>query len=246
MRRLSLALVAVVLLIGPAAQAGDHDGARRFALSVGVGTFDEQGSDLMLRKDGEPGNPIVGWMGSDQVAAALAFDVRPGLTVDLSYARLDYDFGSDLVMTESDGELTSTQIATGTMDEYRLTLMLDVDLLGDDPTYYVSPQRKSRWRFAVFVAAAMTKAGDVEVADAGRQLLGIEGIDTGGQSSAGFGARMDYRLWRSGCTVGADVGWMWKLNGDLFTVNTTSDSPYLGTTVAHEGLNFLIGLSYHI
>jgi hypothetical protein len=245
MQRFSLALVVVLLLIGPAARAGDHEGARRFTVSVGVGSFDEQGSDVMLRKDGAPGNPIIGWMGSGQVAAALAYDLRPGLTVDLSYARLDYDFGSDLVMTEPDGELMSTQIATGSMDEYRLTVLFDMDLLGDHPTYYVSPQRKTKWRFAMFAAAAMTKARDVDVADDGRQLLGIESIDTGGQSSAGLGARMDYRLGRSGCTIGADVGWMWKLSGDLFTVNTTPDSPYSGTTVAHEGLNFLANLAYH-
>jgi hypothetical protein len=246
MRRLSLALVALLLLIEPAAQAGDYQGAKRFAISVGVGSFDEQGSDVMLRKDGEPGNPIIGWMGSDQVAGAVGYDVRPGLTVDLSYARLDYDFGSDLVMTGPDGEFASTQIATGSMDEYRLAVMLDMELLGDRPTYYVSPQRKARWRFAVFAAAAVTKARDVDVADAGRQLLGIEGIDKGRQSSAGFGARMDYRLGRSACTIGADVGWMWRLNGDLFTVNTTPDSPYLGTRVEHQGLNFMIWLSYHL
>jgi hypothetical protein len=245
MRRLSLALVAVLLLIGPEARAGDHDGARRVAIGVGVGTFDEQGSDLMLRKDGEPGNPIIGWMGSDQVAADFAYDLGPGLTVDLSYARLDYDFGTDLVMTEPGGGFASTQIATGSMDEYRLAVLLDIDLLGDHPTYYVSPQRKSKWRFAVFAAVAMTTTGDVNVADAGRELLGIEGIETGSQSSAGVGAQMDYRLGRSGFTIGADVGWMWKLSGDLFTVNTTSDSPYAGTTVAHEGLDFLFNLAYH-
>ena len=245
MRRLSVGFVALLVLIGPVARAGDHEGARRFAVSVGAGAFDEQGSDVMLRKDGEPGNPIIGSMGSDQVAAGLAYDVRPGLTVDLSYVRLDYDFGTDLVMTESYLGLLSTQVATGSMDEYRLTVMLDMDLLGDNHTYYVSPQRKSKFRFAVFAAVAMTKAGHVNVADAGRELLGIEDIDTGSQSSAGFGARMDFRLWRSGFTIGADVGWMWKLTGDLFTVNTTTDSPYLGTTVAHEGLNFLVNLSYH-
>jgi hypothetical protein len=246
MRRLSLALVAVLLLIGPEARAGDHDGARRFAISLGVGTFDEQGSDLMLRKDGEPGNPIIGWMGSDQIAASFAYDVRPGLTVDLSYDRLDYDFGTPLAMTEpEDGELGGTQIATGSMDEYRLAVLLDMDLLSDAPTYYISPQRKSKFRFAVFAAIAMTKPRDVDVADAGRELLGIEGIETGSQSSAGFGAQMDYRLGRSGCTIGADVGWMWKLSGDLFTVNTTPDSPYAGTTVAHEGLDFLFHLAYH-
>lgn len=245
MRQLSLVLVALLLLIGPVAGAGDHQGARRFAISVGVGAFDEQGSDAMLRKDGEPGNPIVGWMGSDQVAAAFSFDVRPGLTVDLGYARLDYDFGSDLVTTEPDGELVPTQIATGSMDEYRLTVMFDMDLLGDDPTYYISPQRKTKWRFAVFAAAAMTKASDVDVADPGRQLLGIESITTGRQSSAGIGARMDYRLGRSRFTIGATVGWLWKLNGDLFTVNTTPNSPYLGTTVSHEGLNFILDLAYH-
>ena len=245
MQRLSLALVALLLVVPTAAQAGDHEGARRFAISVGAGTFDEQGSDVMLRKDGEPGNPIIGSMGSDQVAAALAYDVRPGLTVDLSYVRLDFDFGTDLVMTESYLGLMPTQIATGNMDEFRLTVMLDMDLLGDHPTYYVSPQRKSRFRFAVFAAVAMTNAGDVDVADAGRELLGVESIDTGSQSSAGFGARMDYRLGRSGFTIGADVGWMWKLTGDLFTVNTTPDSPYTGATVAHEGLNFLINLAFH-
>jgi len=245
MRRLSLAVVAVVLLIGPAARAGDHEGARRFAISVGVGSFDEQGSDVMLRKDGGPGNPIIGWMGSGQVAAALAFDLLPGLTVDFGYGRLDYDFGSDLVMTEPGGEFASTRIATGSMDEYRLRVTLDMDLLGDAPTYYISPQRKAKWRFAVYAAAAMTKARDVEVADAGRQLLGIEDIDTGSQSSAGIGARMDYRLGRSGFTIGADVGWMWKLSGDLFTVTTAPDSPYTGTTVSHQGLNFLIDLGFH-
>jgi hypothetical protein len=102
MQRLSLAVVALLLLIGPAADAVDHEGARRFAIAVGVGSFGEQSSDLMRRKVG-----------------------------------------------------------------------------------------------------------------------------------------------RSGCTVGSDVGWMWKLTGDLFTVDTTPDSPYSGTTVAHEGINILIDLSYH-
>jgi len=245
MQRWPLALVALLLLIGPAAQAGDHEGARRFAFRVGFGAFDERDSDVMLRKDGEPGNPIIGWAASEQVAAAFAFDVRPGLTVGLSYARLDYDFGADLVMTEPDGEFVSAQIATGSMDEYRLTVMLDIDLLSDHPTYFVSPQRKAKWRSAVYAAAAMTNARDVDVADSGRQLLGIEGIDAARQSSAGIGARFDYRLGRSGCTIGADLGLMWKLSGDLFTVNTAPDSAYSGTTVAHEGINFLINLAYH-
>lgn len=246
MLRLLSQLSAFLLLIGPAAQAGDHPGAKRFAISAGVGSFDEQGSNVMLRKDGAPGNPIVGWMGSDQVAGGLAYDLRPGVTVDLSYARLDYDFGTDFVLTEPDAEFVSTQIGTGSMDEYRLTVLLDMDLLGDSPTYYVSPQRKTRWRFAVFAAAAMTKPRDVDVAAAGRELLGIESIEMGDQSSAGLGARMNYRLGRSGVTVGADVGWMWRVNGDLFTVTTTPDSPYSGTVVEHQGLNFLIGLSYHL
>jgi hypothetical protein len=38
---------------------------------------------------------------------------------------------------------------------------------------------------------------------------------------------------------------MWRLSGDLFTVNTTPDSPYSGTAVEHEGLNFFMDLSYH-
>ena len=97
----------------------------------------------------------------------------------------------------------------------------------------------------VYAAAAMTNARDVDVADGGRQLLGIEGIDATRQSSAGIGARFDYRLGRLGCTIGADLGLMWKLSGDLFTVNTTPDSPYSGTTVAHEGIDFLIDLAYH-
>jgi hypothetical protein len=244
MRRLSLVFVAVLLLIGPVAEAGDHDGARRFAVSIGVGSFDEQGSDIMLRKDGEPGNPIVGWTGSDQIAAGLSYDFLPGMTVDLSYARLDYDFGTDLITTDSYLGSLNTQIATGSMDEYRLTVMFDMDMLGDHPTYYVSPQRKSKWRFAMYAAVSMTQAGDVDVADAGRELLGIDSIDAGDQSSAGFGARFDYRLGRSGFTIGANVGWMWKLSGDLFTVNTAPDSPYRGTTVAHEGLNFLVDLAF--
>ena len=65
MQRWSLALVTLVLLIGPAAQAGDHEGARRFAFSVGFGSFDERDSDVMLRKDGEPANPIIGWATSE-------------------------------------------------------------------------------------------------------------------------------------------------------------------------------------
>jgi hypothetical protein len=166
------------------------------------------------------------------------------LTVDLGYARLDYDFGSDLIMTEPGGEFASTQIATGSMDEYRLTVMFDMDMLNDHPTYYVSPQRKSKWRFAMFAAVSMTQANDVNVTDAGRVLLGIDDIDTGSQSSAGLGARFDYRLGRSGFTIGAGVGWMWKLSGDLFTVNTTPDSPYRGTTLSHQGLNFLVDLAF--
>jgi opacity protein-like surface antigen len=246
MQRLALTLIALLLLIGPLAQAGDHPGAKRFAITIGIGSFDEQGSDVMLRKDAEPGNPIVGWKGSDQVGAGLGYDVLPGVTLDLSYARLDYDFGTDVVTTQTEGEFVSTQIATGSMDEYRLTVMLDMDLLSDHPTYYVSPQRKAKWRFAVFSAVAFTQARDVNVADAGRQLLGIDDIDTGSQSSAGFGARMDYRFGRSAVTIGADVGWMWKLSGDLFTITTTPDSLYSGTTLRHQGLNFVIGLSYHL
>jgi hypothetical protein len=57
---------------------------------------------------------------------------------------------------------------------------------------------------------------------------------------------MNYRLGRSPCTIGADVGWMWRVNGDLFTVNTTPESPYSGTTVSHQGLNFLIGVAFHL
>lgn len=245
MRRLSCALIFLLLLTSSAAHAGNPDRPKRFAVSLRAGTFDEQGSDVMLREDGAPGNPIIGWMGSDQFGTAVAFDVLPGLTLDLSYVQLDFDFGSDLVLTEPNGEFVSTQIATGNMDEYRLALVLDAELLLDEPTFFVSQQRKPRWRFAIVVAAAITTAGDVDVAEAGRELLGVEGIDTGRQTSAGIAARLDYRLGRSAVTVGANVGWMWRLSGDLFTVTTTPDSPYSGTAVEHEGLDFLIDLSYH-
>lgn len=245
MQRLSCALVVLLLLTGPTAHASTSDRPKRFAVSLRAGTFDEQGSGVMLRKDGEPGNPVIGWLGSDQFAAALAFDVLPGLTLDLSYVELDYDFGSDLVMTAPDGEFVGTRIASGDMDEYRLSLVLDAEMLLDEPSYFVSPQRSTRWRFALVVAAAMTTVGDVDVTEAARGLLGIDGIDTGRQSSAGAGARFDYRLGRSAVTVGASVGWMWSLSGDLFTVNTMLESPYAGTAVDHEGLDFLMDLSYH-
>lgn len=246
MRRTPHALFALCVLIASVVQAGDHPGAKRFAINLAAGAFDEQGSDLMRRKDGGPGNPIIGWKGSGQVAGGLGIDVLPGVTVDLGYARLDYDFGTDFTLTEPDGEFISTQIATGSMEEYRLTVMLDMDLLLDHPTFYLSPQRSSKWRFAVFGAAAFTKARDAEIADEGRHLLGIEGIETGDQSSAGIGARMDYRLGRSAWTIGSSVGWMWKVNGELFSVNTTPDSPYSNTTVQHQGLNFLIGVGCHL
>jgi hypothetical protein len=245
MRRLAFVWVVLLLPIGPPARAGDSDRPKRFAVSLRAGIFGELGSDVMQRKDGEPGNPVIGWMESDQVAAALAFDVRPGLTLDLSYVQLGYDFGTDLIITEPDGEFVSTQIATGNLEEYRLAVVLDAQLLFNDSTYFISPQRMSRWRIALVIAAAISKPRDVDVADAGRQLLGIEDIDTGRQSSAGFGARLDYRLGRSSWTIGADIGWMWRLSGDLFTVNTTPDSPYSGTAVEHEGLNFFMDLSYH-
>jgi len=57
---------------------------------------------------------------------------------------------------------------------------------------------------------------------------------------------MNYRLGRSPCTIGADVGWMWRVNGDLFSVNTTPESQYSGTTVRHQGLNFVFGVAFHV
>lgn len=225
MRRLLSGLAVLVLAVAPAADASDHPGAKCFAIGVRAGGFDEQGSGVMLRKDGEPGDPLLGWKGSEQVAGALAFDIRPGVTLDLSYARLDVDFGSDLLATEPDGVVVSTQIATGTLDEYRFAVMLDVDLFSDRPTYDVSPQRATRWRFAVGGVVATTTADDLTQAAGGVQLLGIESIETGRQSSLGLLARFDYRLGSSGLAVGSSVGWMWCVSGDLITLHTSDESP---------------------
>jgi hypothetical protein len=245
MRRLFASLAMLLVVVGSTAEASDHPGAKRFTISVRAGSFDEQGSGVMLRKDGEPGNPLLGWKASDQVAGALAFDIRPGLTLELCYARLDVDFGSDLVVSDPDSGFVSTQIATGTLDEYRLAVMFDVDLLNETPTYYVSPERTTRWRFAVGGVIATTTAGDLTPATGGAQLLGIESIETGRQSSLGLGARIDYRLGRSGLTVGSSVGWMWCVSGDLITLRTSDESPYAGSTLQHEGLDFLLDLSFH-
>jgi len=80
MQRMSLALVFVLLLIGPEARAGDHEGAKRLAISVGIGSFDEQGSDVMRQKDGAPGNPIIGRMScpSSSLPAARCRSERRG------------------------------------------------------------------------------------------------------------------------------------------------------------------------
>lgn len=62
-----------------------------------TGGFDEQGSDLTRREDGGPGNPIIGWKESGQVGVAFTFDVCFGLTFDVSFVQLDYDFGNNKV-----------------------------------------------------------------------------------------------------------------------------------------------------
>jgi len=245
MRRFACALAVLLLSLVPAAHAGGPDGPKRFHVGLRVGGFDEQGSSVMLRKDGEPGNPVVGWKGSEQVAAALGFEVRPGLALDLSFARLEFDFGSDLVSPEPGVEVASTQIATGDLEELRLAVWFDMQLLGDEPAYYVSARRQGKGRIAVVAKAALTNAGNVSVTDAARQVLGVDDVQTGTQASAGLGARMDYRIGRSNFTIGADLGWMWRVSGDLFRVSTAPDSAYSGTTLDHEGLDFLLDLSWH-
>lgn len=245
MKRLAPLLVVLLLATVPAATAGDPGAARRLHVSLRAGGFDEQGSSAMLRKDGGPGNPIIGWKGSEQVAAGLGFEVRPGLTLDLSFARLDFDFGSDLVIAEPGAEIVTTQIATGDLDELRLAVCLDAQLLDEQPAYYLSSRRKGRGRVALAVTGAVTKAGDVVVADESRQLLGVEDVRAGTQTSVGLGVRMDYRIGRSAFTIGADLGWLWKVSGDLFVVTTTPDSSYGGAALEHEGLDFLLEVSYH-
>ena len=92
---------------------------------------------------------------------------------------------------------------------------------------------------------ATTTAGDLTQAAGGVQLLGIESIETGRQSSLGLLARFDYRLGSSGLTVGSSVGWMWCVSGDLITLHTSDESPYASATLQHEGLDFLLDLSFH-
>lgn len=245
LRFAGLVVVALLLSTGRAAFAGDPNRARRFHVSLRAGGFDEQGSAGMLRGDGAPGNPRVGWKGSEQFGAALGFEVRPGLTLDLSAIRLQFDIGSDLLGAEPGEEVVTSRIATGDLDEWRLAVWLDAALLGDDPSYFLGPGRKPRGRVALAILGAVTKARSLETADAGREQLGVESVGTGTQSALGLGARMDYRFRGTPLSVGANLGWMFQVGGDLFTVNTAPDSPYLGTRLGHEGLDFLVDVSYH-
>jgi hypothetical protein len=45
-------------------------------------------SPVLLSKDGEPGNPVLGWAGSQQAGAALGFEILPGLTLDVGGAEV--------------------------------------------------------------------------------------------------------------------------------------------------------------
>ncbi len=245
MRCLGLALVVLALSLGSAADAAEPDRPKRWSVSLRAGGFDEQGSAGMLRRDGAPGNPVLGWKGSPQVGAAVAFDVRPGVTLDLSAARLDFEFGSDLVPAGPGSELVSTKIATGHLEDFRLAIWLDPAMLEERATYYVSPRRAPRGRFALVVVVAVTKAGDVEPTDEARGLLGVERLETDRQTSAGLGARLDYRLGRSAWSIGAELDWTWRLGGELVTVETSPASPYGGSALAHEGPGFMADLSWH-
>lgn len=244
-RLAAFALCGLALAAGTAGHAGGPERPMRYAVSLRAGGFDEQGTGGMLRKDGAPGNPLVGWKASEQVAAAVSFEARPGVTLDLSLVRLDFDFGSDLLPAVPGDGFVTTRIATGDIDEYRFAVWLEPAVFDDDASFFVSNERTSKGRIALAFVASRAETRDLLVAAESRERLGIERVNTGGQTSLGLGARVDYRLGRSRVTIGADLRWMWAVGGDLFTVVTSADSPYAGTTLEHEGFDVLLDLSFH-
>jgi hypothetical protein len=78
----------LTVLAAPPIRADSPQIPQRFYATARWGTFEEMDSPALLRKDGEPGNLVLGWAGSQQAGAALGFEILPGLTLDVGGAEV--------------------------------------------------------------------------------------------------------------------------------------------------------------
>jgi hypothetical protein len=245
MRSPVVVLSILAVLVAPPIRADSPQIPQRFHATARWGTFEDMDSPVLLRKDGEPGNPVLGWAGSQQAGAALGLEILPGLTLDVGYYRLEFDLGSDVVLAEPGGAFETVRIATGNFEDLRFALWVSLDAFKDDAQYFVSPARPGRARFSAVFLAGFTEPSEVLVDDAARELLGIADVEAGTSTSLGFGGRFDYRLGRSRLVAGAEVDWLYSASGDSLTVTTAPGSPYSGTVAEHEGVSFVLDLSYY-
>jgi len=245
MRSPAVVLSILTVLAAPPIRADSPQVPQRFHATARWGSFEEMDSPALLRKDGEPGNPVLDWAGSHQAGAALGFEILPGLTLDVGYYRLEFDLGSDLVPAEPGGAFETVRIATGDFEDLRFALSVSFDAFKDDAPYFVTPARPGQARLSAVFLAGFTEPSEVRVDDAARELLGIADVEAGTSTSLGFGARLDYRLGRSRFVAGAEMDLLFSVSGDSLTVTTAPGSPYSGTVAEHEGLSFVLDLSYY-
>jgi len=88
MRSPVVVLSILTVLAAPPIRADSPQISQRFHATARWGTFEEMDSPALLRKDGEPGNLVLDWAGSQQAGAALGFEILPGLTLDVGGAEV--------------------------------------------------------------------------------------------------------------------------------------------------------------
>jgi hypothetical protein len=193
----------------------------------------------MRRRDGAPGNPILGWKESEQLEIGAAYEITKSIALDVSMGRSDFDLGADLLDADA-MSFTSVRIAQGELESLRLSAWFQID---GEHIFARDSKRRGRWTTGLTVGRL--SAEDVEVDRAGIENLGVESVSAGSETIFGFGARGELRLGRSGWALGGESCLMWSSGGPIVEVRTDASSPYTSAEVSFDPYTILAFVGYH-
>ena len=212
-------------------------GPWRYEAGVFLDRSDRPGD--MRPKNADAGYPLVGWKESELFEIGAAYEITKNVALDGSVGLADFDVGADLLDFDSPG-FTSVRIARGRLQSLRLSTWFQVD---GEHVFARDSTRRVRWMAGLTVGRL--SAENVEIDRTGIDLLGVESVSSGSETTFGFGARADVRLGRSGWALGLESCLMWSSGGPLVEVRTSEGSPYTSAGFSFDPYTILVFTGYH-
>jgi hypothetical protein len=201
---------------------------------------------MLQRADRQPGNALVGWEDSTELAIRGAYEVHRGVEVDLQLAQAQFDVGADVfVLQGATAALVPAPIATGTLRLARAGAWVDQRILEPKARATSPTPALPRWRIAVGVLAGAERASAIEEDAKGGAALGLSAVTAGSEILAGLGIRGEVRLGRSPVTLSGEIALLWPVQGALLTLTTKPGSTYAGASIRHTPGELLLGIAYH-